>query len=101
MEGQRQYRFVEVAGSYRYLKIPSCRYVKPRFFYFSYENITVTVTDCISDSYVHATPKWDTKNMFSIRESMRYDFSQICPDSGRYKGVLKVGVREFFFRPRF
>ena len=83
------------------LKDTSCRYVKPRFFYFSYEDIAVTVTDCISVLYVCMTPKWDTKNMFSRRESMRYDFSQLGPDNGRYKEVMKVGVREFFFRPRF
>ena len=39
--------------------------------------------------------------MFSLRESMRYDFSQIRPDNGRYKGVMKVGVREFFFSTLF
>ncbi len=77
-----------LTDTYRHL----CRYVKPRFFYFSYENVSVTVTNCISALYVHTTSKRDTKNMFSRRESMCYDFCQICPDNGRYKGVLKVGV---------
>ena len=79
------------------LKDTSCRYVKPCFFYSSYENISVTVTDCISDSYVHMTPKWDTKNMFSLRESMRYDFSQMGPDNGRYKGGWKLACENSFF----
>ena len=95
---------IQICWSRRFLPIlkdTSCRYVKPRFFYFSYENVSVTVTDCISALYVWTAPKRDTKSMFSLRESMRYDFSQICPDNGRYKGVMKVGVREFFFRPRF
>ena len=95
---------IPICWSRRFLLIltdTSCRYVKPCFFYYSYENVSVTVTDCISTSYVHTTPKWDTKNMFSRRESMCYDFSQMCPDNGRYKGVMKVGVWELFFRPRF
>ena len=39
--------------------------------------------------------------MSSRRESMRYDFSQMGTDNERYKGVMKVGVRKYFFRPRF
>jgi len=39
--------------------------------------------------------------MFSRRESMRYNFSQMGTDNERYKGVMKVGVRKYFFNPVF
>ena len=90
---------IQICWSRRFLLIlkdTSCRYVKPCFFYFSYENVSVTVTNCMPDTYVRMTSKRDTKNMSSRRESMRYDFSQICPDNGRYKGYWKLAWENSF-----
>jgi hypothetical protein len=42
------------------------------------------------------TPKWDMKDMSSRRESMCYDFSQMGPDNGQYKGVESWRARILF-----